>query len=136
MTDIGDEDEKPLDPAIENIRRRMLRLLFVSIGILMAGILAVFGAIVYKINDRGDDTQSASRPDVIPGGNDEQQKNRSGKRKFLADIQVDIPDGSNVISTRLRRGWLILELESVDGSRQVWLVDMVSGNVESRVVIQ
>ena len=45
----GDED-KPLDPMVENVRRRMMRLMVVSIGIMMIGLMAVLGSIVYKYN--------------------------------------------------------------------------------------
>lgn len=44
------EDEEPLDPAVEAIRVKMVRLLMVSGGIMMLGLMAVLLAIVYKIN--------------------------------------------------------------------------------------
>lgn len=43
-----DEDEKPLDPAAERVRRKMVRLLAVSIGIMLVGVMAVLGVVVYK----------------------------------------------------------------------------------------
>jgi hypothetical protein len=43
-----DQEEKPLDPALENVRRKMLRLQIVSIAIMVVSLMAVFGAIVYK----------------------------------------------------------------------------------------
>ena len=44
----GDQDEKPLDPAMEIVRRKMARLQIVSLGIMFVSLMAVFGAIVYK----------------------------------------------------------------------------------------
>jgi hypothetical protein len=46
--DPDDQEEKPLDPALENVRRKMMRLQIVSIGIMVVSLMAVFGAVVYK----------------------------------------------------------------------------------------
>jgi hypothetical protein len=43
-----DQEEKPLDPALENVRRKMMRLQIVSITIMVVSLMAVFGAVVYK----------------------------------------------------------------------------------------
>lgn len=43
-----DPDDKPLDPEMEKVRRKMVRLLGISIGIMFIGLMAVLGAIVYK----------------------------------------------------------------------------------------
>jgi hypothetical protein len=43
-----DQDETPLDPAMENLRRKMVRLQIVSVAIMVVSLMAVFGAVVYK----------------------------------------------------------------------------------------
>jgi hypothetical protein len=43
-----DQEEKPLDPALENVRRKMMRLQIVSVVIMVVSLMAVFGAVVYK----------------------------------------------------------------------------------------
>ena len=48
------EEELPLDPATERVRKKMARLLVVSISIMMIGLMAVLGAIVYKVMDEGE----------------------------------------------------------------------------------
>ena len=50
---LKEEDEKPLDPAMENVRKKMVRLLAISLGVMMVGLMAVLGAIVYKISGGG-----------------------------------------------------------------------------------
>jgi hypothetical protein len=45
-----DDDEKPLDPAMEKIRRKMVRLLVISSSVIVLGLMAVLGSIVYKAN--------------------------------------------------------------------------------------
>jgi len=48
------DEEQPLDPAMERVRRKMVRLMVISIGIMMVGLMAVLGAIVYKIGGSGE----------------------------------------------------------------------------------
>ena len=57
MSKINDDDldEKPLDPEMEKVRRKMVRLLAVSIGIMFIGLVTVLGALVYKFT-RSDDS--------------------------------------------------------------------------------
>ncbi|PHR19321.1 MAG: hypothetical protein COA37_18005 [Hoeflea sp.] len=73
MSKINDDDldEKPLDPEMEKVRRKMVRLLAVSIGIMFIGLMTVLGALVYKFT-RADDSgaqvaaSSASVPSDAP----------------------------------------------------------------------
>ena len=62
------EDEKPLDPAIEAVRKRLARLMVVSIGIMMVGLLAVLGAIVYKAYGTGSAVVASQGTLAIPAG--------------------------------------------------------------------
>jgi hypothetical protein len=50
MTNVrpDDQEEKPLDPAMESVRRKMMRLQIVSVFVMVVSLMAVFGAIVYK----------------------------------------------------------------------------------------
>lgn len=62
MTAIEPEDEleqKPLDPAMENVRRKMMRLQLVSAGVMLIMLMAVLGAIVYKLTSTSDGTEAA-----------------------------------------------------------------------------
>ncbi|MGE7367806.1 hypothetical protein ACQKKX_01890 [Neorhizobium sp. NPDC001467] len=51
--------EEPLDPAMENIRRKMIKLQLVSGGILLVCFMAVLAAIVYKITRPAPQATSA-----------------------------------------------------------------------------
>ena len=55
-----DLDEKPLDPEMEKVRRKMVRLLAVSIGIMFIGLMTVLGAIVYKFTSSDDPAAGAA----------------------------------------------------------------------------
>ncbi len=38
-----DQDDKPLDPAMENVRRKMVKLQLVSAGVMLVMLMAVLG---------------------------------------------------------------------------------------------
>lgn len=60
MPDI-DDDEKPLDPAVERVRRKLTVLILVSTGILGVGFLAVVFAIAWRVSNAGE----PRRADVV-----------------------------------------------------------------------
>lgn len=60
------EDEAPLDPAMERVRRRLGRLLVISIGTMMIGLMAVLGAIVYKAGSSGRPGETVREALVMP----------------------------------------------------------------------
>ncbi|WP_026616423.1 hypothetical protein [Ensifer aridi] len=65
--DPDEQEEKPLDPAMENVRRKMVRLQLVSAGVMLVMLMAVLGTIVYKLT-RTDGQVEAAQPAVsVPG---------------------------------------------------------------------
>ncbi|WP_018235511.1 hypothetical protein [Ensifer sp. BR816] len=62
-----EQEDKPLDPAMESVRRKMVRLQLVSAGVMLIMLMAVLGAIVYKVT-RNDTGAEAAQPAVsVPG---------------------------------------------------------------------
>lgn len=130
QTDI--EQEEPLDPKLEDIRRRMMRRMLISMGTMTIGLLALLFAIIYKINDGSDTAQQDAQRSVIPGnGNSE-----IIERPLSEALDVDIPEGSNIMSSSLSGNRLLLEIRLQDRSTQLWIVNMISGEVESRVSVK
>ena len=99
------EDEKPLDPAVEAVRRRLARLMVVSIGIMMIGLLAVLGAIVYK----------ASGP----------------SQNAVTNGTFAIPAGMTVIDQSLDGDRIALRIKSADGAQTILIFSTVNGGVIS-----
>ena len=93
-----DEDE-PLEPAVEAIRVKMVRLLAVSGGIMVLGLMTVLGAIVYKINQPAPAVVSAAKP---------------AEENILL-----IPTGATVANTAISRDGITLTLTMPDGSTRV-----------------
>lgn len=96
------EEEKPLDPAAERLRRKMLRLMVISLGTMFIGIFAVLFAIVYKMNN------SAVVADQI-------------------EAVIDLPDGFHIEETSIGDGTIILRGQDSAGTNRLWLFDATSG---------
>ena len=47
---LTDENEAPLDPAFEKVRRKMVRMLIVSSSVIVLGLMAVVFSVVYRVN--------------------------------------------------------------------------------------
>ena len=60
-------EEAPLDPAAERLRRKMVRLMGVSIGIMFVGIFAVLAVVIYRIGDLGEPATVSAELAVPPG---------------------------------------------------------------------
>ncbi len=102
------QDQKPLDPAVESVRRKMVRFFAINIGILMIALMAVLGAIVYK----------ATRPSQGAGE--------------ISTGEISLDPGERVVSQAIGGDRLSLLVEGSGGSRSIVVVDIRSGQVLAR----
>lgn len=116
------EDEKPLDPATEKVRRKMVRLLAVSIGVMMVGLMAVLGAIVYKFNDSG--RQAATRE---AGSAPLPYENLEGR--------IDLPDRAEIVSASLDADRVLLHIRLPDGASSLLVYSLERNRIIARVAI-
>ncbi|MCZ4091586.1 hypothetical protein [Sinorhizobium psoraleae] len=61
-----EQEEKPLDPAMENVRRKMVRLQLVSAGVMLVMLMAVLGTIVYKVTRPNGRAEAAPTAVNVP----------------------------------------------------------------------
>ncbi|MBB3236343.1 hypothetical protein FHS20_003221 [Phyllobacterium endophyticum] len=126
MTNINpdmDGDEQPLDPAMERVRRKMIRLLAVSIGIMVIGLMAVLAAIVYKINQPVQNV-------ATPVGSDVSGQQLSDA---VAGEAITLNPGTRILSHNLVDNTLSLETRLADGTRQILIYDIPSKRVVARI---
>lgn len=121
-----DPEEKPLDPEMEKVRRKMVRLLAVSIGIMFIGLMTVLGAIVYKFTldsetGTGDQTAVFSSP-VLPGD---------------APIEAiaALPQGFEIESVALDGVRIGFFGRASDGSQRLIIHDLSLGRIVGDVVV-
>jgi len=101
---MSQQEEEPLDPAVEAIRVKMVRLLAISGGIMMLGLMAVLVSIVYKVNQ---DSEPKAKPVIADTVND-----------------VVVPAGAQIVQTSQSDGRLMLTLKLSDGSTRIQLHDL------------
>ena len=92
-----------------------MRLLFVSGGIMMLGFIAVFAAIVYKLNERATNASAAAFSAASP-----------------VEGQIAIPAGYRIVASALDGERALLTLAAPDGSTSLLLIDLTSGSTLGR----
>lgn len=112
-------EDKPLDPAFEKVRRKMVRLLVVSIGVMLAGLMAVLFAIVYRIG-----LAAPSAPATVAV---QPFAQRTGT--------IRLPKGAAVLSQALSGAQLALHLRLADGAETIVLYDTVADRIVGRYAI-
>lgn len=125
-TAIDEVDEKPLDPALERVRRKLLRLLVISIGIMFTGLMAVLIAIVYKITSGSPGAGQTPRPAMavrLPGDDS------------VLTGNIVLAAGARVISQTVSGSQLSVLTEGPDGGQAIMVYDMNSGRVIARFTI-
>ncbi len=114
--------EKPLDPAMEKVRRKMVRLLVVSVGIMMAGLMAVLYTLVHKISDR---PIMATAPVVGEAG-----FAALPAREITGTIAL--PVGAQINNQSLSGSRVLMDLTLSDGKRQSVIYDVIEQRIIAR----
>lgn len=121
-----EQEDKPLDPVMENVRRKMMRLQLVSGGIMFLMFMAVLAAIVYKINTR------ESKPDAAVSA--------SGGLVVPSDAPVKttvaLPDGFAVSAVSQSGGQILFYGVAADGARKAILFDIAAGRTVAEIDVK
>jgi hypothetical protein len=120
---INDED-KPLDPAVERVRRRLLRFMIINLGILFAAFAVVIGAFVYKSASLAPKAaRDQGRAAALPHGPE-------------IAATITLPAGAKLVSQSLSGDRALLEVELPDGQRSLLFYDLASGQAIGRYAIE
>jgi hypothetical protein len=116
-----DEEESPLDPAAERLRRKLARLLLVSGAIMVLGFIAVFAAIVYRLGGfaQGGPDAAEAPPGAAP---------------FEASLPM--PAGARLMSADLDGNRVLLTVQAADGAVSLLLLELPSGRIIGRYTIR
>jgi hypothetical protein len=120
--DADEPDEKPLDPEVEKVRQKMVRLLVVSIGIMIVGVMAVLAAVVYRVVAPEEETAAVST--ALPAGEE---------GEALAS-NVTLPAGFSVEHVALE-GSRILFFGSSDGGTHALVFDITTGRLIAEIEV-
>jgi len=121
---IADEDEeKPLDPAAENVRRKLVRFMIVNLGLLFLALMVVIGALVYK-------ARNAPVAGPAPAG----EVQAPAGAPLSGDIVL--PVGAKVVSQSLSGNRLSIDAELADGSRSIFVYDITERRIIGQFAIR
>ncbi len=108
-----DADEAPLDPAAQRLQAKLKRLLLGSSLVMVAGFIAVFAAIVYKINTyKADPAEAGFAATVAVGAQAEV-------------LQATLSDGLLLVLVREGSKTALLRFDPVTG-KELGRTDFVS----------
>lgn len=126
--DMDEIEEKPLDPELEKVRRKMIRLLGVSIGIMFVGLMAVLAAIVYKVSQPEEEIATAEAPAVTA--------TTAPAASFAnGPVEAALPDGFVVEDVSLDGGNVLFFGRLADFSARAFIVEAATGTVLGELVI-
>jgi len=118
-----EQEEKPLDPAMESVRRKMVRLQIVSGAIMFVSLMAVFGAVVYKVT-RAEPSQTTAS---------------AGSSSVPSDAPVSstasLPLGFKIEQTSLSGGQILFYGTDVNGKRKALVFDIKASRIVADITL-
>lgn len=121
--DADDDQEKPLDPHVESVRRKLVRFMAVNLGILFFALMVVIVALVYKSRNGGPPPPASVGDIPAPAG-----------EALGGDIVL--PVGSRVVSQSLSANRIALDVELADGSRTIFVYDIAERRLVARLAVR
>lgn len=117
------QDEKPLDPEVEKVRRKLVRFVAINLGLLFVALMAVVGAIVYK------GRSAAPAPPPVAAGE------VPAPSDAMLEGEVVLPTGARIVSQSLSGNRLSLDVEVPGGGRAIYLYDLAERRIVGRFAI-
>ncbi|MCP4317919.1 MAG: hypothetical protein GY789_18330 [Hyphomicrobiales bacterium] len=122
--ELDQDEEKPLDPEMEKVRRKMVRLLVVSIGIMILGVMAVLAGVVYKVIGPEDEPQAALSDTItVPSG-------------APLQLTASLPAGFSVEQVALDGARILFYGRSASGINSAVIMDVSTGNIVAEIELK
>jgi hypothetical protein len=118
-----DDQEKPLDPAAERLRKRLIRFMVINFGLLFLALMVVIGALVYKMSRAKPPASHVAGDIPSPAG-----------EPVSGDIVL--PVGAKMMSQSLDGNRLSLDAELADGSRAIFIYDIAGRRIVARFAVR
>lgn len=119
-----EQEEKPLDPVMENVRRKMVRLQLVSAGVMLVMLMAVLGAIVYKVTRMDDKTAPSQAAGVaVPGD-------------APVAATAALPAGFTVADVALSGGQILFYGATAAGEQKAIVFDIAAGRIVADIAVK
>ncbi|CAH0341646.1 hypothetical protein [Rhizobium sp. CECT 9324] len=122
--DQENQDEKPLDPVMEGVRRKMIKLQLISGGIMAVMFMAVLVAIAYKLtrNDGAPAVATQTAPFLVPSDQP-------------LTVTANLPAGFKVVSTSLSGNQILIYGETTGAERKALVLDLSVGRIIADITL-
>ncbi|MGX7875321.1 fimbrial protein [Mesorhizobium sp. ORM6] len=120
---VEEDEEKPLDPEVEKVRKKLVRFIVINLGILFLALMVVIGALVYKARNAPPASPSLASDIQVPAGEP-------------ASGDIVLPVGAKVVSQSLSGNRVSIDAELADGSRTIFVYDMAERRLIGRFAIR
>lgn len=121
---VADEDEeKPLDPEVEKVRKKLVRFVAINLGLLFLALMVVIAALVYKTRNAPPASPPLAGDIQVPAG-----------EPLSGDIVL--PVGARVVSQSLSGNRVAIDAELADGSRAIFVYDIAERRMVGRFAIR
>ena len=111
-----ESEEKPLDPAVEQVRRKLVRFVGINLGLLFVALMAVVLAIVYRSR-----TAEAPPADVLAPPSGE-----------MVIGEILLPAGAHIVSQSLSGNRIAIDAELAGGGHAIFLYDIAERRIVGR----
>lgn len=115
-----DDEDKPLDPAVERVRRRLARFMAINLGILFVAVMAVVAAIVYKLG-KIEPTRGDVAGALPPSGEE------------MASGRIVLPAGARMTGQTLSGNRLLITAALADGGNAIFIYDIAERRMVARL---
>lgn len=114
------DEEEPLDPAAERVRRKLVRFMAINLGILFVALMAVVIALVYR---------AVSTDSEAPAAADSVATNIPGE---IVEGEIALPSGARIVGQALSGDRLALRIRLEDGGEAIVVHDIAHGTTVGR----
>lgn len=134
-----------LDPAVEKVRRKLMRLMIVSIGITIVLILIILAAVIYKVTSSSSDktpvevTKTEANP--VPGAAQNAGNAEAGAKTPAPAVpefikrSIALPQGTRILSQSLSNDMIALETLTPEGNTELVIYDYRRGHLIAGITV-
>lgn len=116
-----EEEDKPLDPHVEKVRRKLVRFMGLNLGLLFLAFMVVVAALVYKRQGAQPVAPAAEIP--VPPGEP-------------ATGDIVLPAGSRIVSQSISGNRIAIDAELAGGGRAIFVYDMAARRMVGRFALR
>lgn len=133
------QPQAQLDPAVERVRRKLMRLMIISIGITIVLILIILAAVIYKVTSSSDKTSvnvTRTEANPVPGA----AATADGKTS-TPDVpefikrSIALPQGTRILSQSLSDDMIALETLTPEGNTELVIYDYRRGHLIAGITV-